>query len=107
MLEEIIKAAVKSVAGSVLEDSGAFFQELQEQQAAQQTRISEEEQEIVFTVTGNGVLQHMVRIMVGTLLEVGVGERNRESIPDLFGAERSAAGPAVPACGLCLMEVVY
>ena len=41
MLEEIIKAALKSVAGSVLEDSGAFFQELQEQQ----TRISEEEQE--------------------------------------------------------------
>lgn len=69
--------------------------------------ISEEGQEIVFTVTGNGFLQHMVRIMVGTLLEVGVGERNRESIPDLFGAERSAAGPAVPACGLCLMEVVY
>ena len=45
VLEEIIKAALKSVAGSVLEDSGAFFQELQEQQAAQQTRISEEEQE--------------------------------------------------------------
>jgi len=63
--------------------------------------------EIVFTVTGNGFLQHMVRILVGTLLEVGTGEREVESIPSLFGAERAAAGPAVPACGLCLMEVVY
>ena len=69
--------------------------------------IQTEGPEITFTVTGNGFLQHMVRIMVGTLLEIGVGERGLESIPELFGAERSAAGPAVPACGLCLMEVVY
>ena len=45
VLEEIIKAALKSVAGRVLEDSGTFLQELQEQQAAQQIRLSEEEQE--------------------------------------------------------------
>ena len=64
-------------------------------------------QEIRFTVTGNGFLQHMVRIMVGTLLEVGKGERTADTIPQLFGARRSEAGPAVPACGLCLMEVTY
>ena len=63
--------------------------------------------EVVFTVTGNGFLHHMVRIMVGTVLEVGRGERNAESIKDLFGAERSCAGALVPACGLCLMEVTY
>ena len=63
--------------------------------------------EIRFTVTGNGFLHHMVRIMVGTLLEVGRGERNIESIPQLFGADRSDAGELVPACGLCLMEVIY
>lgn len=63
--------------------------------------------ELVFTVTGNGFLQHMVRIMVGTLLEVGVGERAADSIPTLYGAVRAAAGPAVPASGLCLMEVTY
>lgn len=63
--------------------------------------------ELVFTVTGNGFLQHMVRIMVGTLLEVGVGERSADSIESLFGASRADAGPAVPACGLCLMEVSY
>ena len=63
--------------------------------------------ELVFTVTGNGFLHHMVRIMVGTLVEIGVGERKSESIPKLFGAERAAAGVLMPACGLCLMEVNY
>lgn len=63
--------------------------------------------EILFTVTGNGFLQHMVRIMVGTLLEVGKGERSADSIPVLFGGKRADAGPAVPASGLCLMEVFY
>ena len=62
---------------------------------------------ITFTVTGNGFLHHMVRIMVGTLLEVGRGERTAESIPGLFSAQRSDAGELVPACGLCLMEVNY
>ena len=69
--------------------------------------IERQASEIVFTVTGNGFLQHMVRIMVGTLLEVGLGERTPESISTLYGGERAEAGPAVPACGLCLMEVVY
>ena len=63
--------------------------------------------ELIFTVTGNGFLQHMVRIMVGTLLEVGVGERAVDSIPSLYGGVRADAGPAVPASGLCLMEVTY
>ena len=63
--------------------------------------------EIVFLVTGNGFLQHMVRIMVGTLLEIGKGQREPDSISKLFGGVRADAGPAVPACGLCLMEVTY
>ncbi len=69
--------------------------------------ITREGDELVFTVTGNGFLQHMVRIMVGTLLEVGLGNRTPDSIPELFGGVRTDAGPAVPACGLCLMEVEY
>ena len=64
-------------------------------------------EEIRITVTGNGFLHHMVRIMVGTLLEVGRGEREPESIEELFGQERAKAGALVPACGLCLMEVTY
>lgn len=63
--------------------------------------------EIRFTVTGNGFLHHMVRIMVGTLLEIGRGEREIDNIPALFGGARADAGELIPACGLCLMEVVY
>ena len=75
--------------------------------------IVQTENEIIFEVTGNGFLHHMVRIMVGTLveigkhLEVGRGERKAESIPTLFGCKRADAGDLIPACGLCLMEVSY
>ena len=64
-------------------------------------------EEIRITVTGNGFLQNMVRIMVGTLLEVGRGERDADSIPALFGGKRSDAGFLAPAQGLCLQEVDY
>ncbi len=63
--------------------------------------------EIVFKVTGNGFLHNMMRILVGTLLEVGVGERSPDSMCALFGASREAAGERMPAAGLCLMEVFY
>ena len=69
--------------------------------------IERTENELVFLVTGNGFLHHMVRIMVGTLLEVGRGERSVNEIPLLFGAARSEAGELIPSCGLCLMEVTY
>ncbi len=69
--------------------------------------VEKTENEILFTVTGNGFLHHMVRILVGTLLEVGRGERSKDSIPALFGAQRADAGELIPACGLCLMEVTY
>lgn len=64
-------------------------------------------QELWITVTGNGFLYNMVRIMVGTLLEVGRGQREADSIPSLFGGVREQAGYLVPAQGLCLMEVTY
>ncbi len=63
--------------------------------------------EIRFTVTGNGFLHNMVRILVGTLVEVGRGERSKESIPELFGGKREQAGFLAPGKGLCLMEVRY
>ncbi len=70
-------------------------------------QIERVENEIQFVVTGNGFLYNMVRIMVGTLLEVGSGVRKPESIVELFGQKRELAGPLVPAKGLCLMEVSY
>lgn len=63
--------------------------------------------ELVFTVTGNGFLHNMMRILVGTLLEVGIGERSIDSIEQLFGAPRACAGRLMSASGLCLMEVQY
>ena len=72
-----------------------------------QLDIQRKENEIVFMVTGNGFLHHMVRIIVGTLLEVGRGERLADSIPALFSGNRSDTGELVPACGLCLLEVNY
>ena len=63
--------------------------------------------EIQITVTGNGFLHNMVRIIVGTLVEVGRGERHADSIPGLFSGKRAEAGFLVPPQGLCLQEVEY
>ena len=64
-------------------------------------------EELQLTFTGNGFLHNMVRILVGTLIEVGRGERSAESISELFGGKRAQAGFLAPAQGLCLEEVVY
>ena len=69
--------------------------------------IRRQGEEIVLDITGNGFIHNQVRIMVGTLVEVGRGERSPESIPVLFGGTRSEAGFLAPAQGLCLMEVSY
>ena len=63
--------------------------------------------EIQLSFTGNGFLHNMVRILVGTLIEVGRGERSADSVSALFGAKRAEAGFLAPAQGLCLMEVFY
>ena len=63
---------------------------------------------LVFTFHGSGFLQHMVRILTGTLLEVGFEKRTPESMLTLLEAkDRKLAGPTAPACGLCLMQVDY
>ena len=69
--------------------------------------ISRRGEEIQLRFTGNGFLYNMVRIMAGTLIEVGRGQRRPEDIPDLFGGKREQAGFLAPAQGLCLEEVVY
>lgn len=63
---------------------------------------------ITFVFLGNGFLYHMVRILTGTLLEVGSGRKKPEEIPGILAAlNREKAGELVPAKGLCLMEVYY
>ncbi len=70
--------------------------------------LSREGSYLRFTVSGSGFLMHMVHILVGTLLEVGYGRLEPESMPEILSAKRrAAAGPTAPAKGLCLMEVRY
>jgi tRNA pseudouridine38-40 synthase len=67
-----------------------------------------EREELVYTVEGSGFLHHMVRNIVGTLIEVGRGRTAAERIPEILAARRrSAAGPTAPARGLELVSVSY
>lgn len=70
--------------------------------------LSQTKDEIILDYTGDGFLYHMVRILTGTLIEIGRGERKVEDLNDVFDSkERSRAGYLVPACGLTLIEVYY
>ena len=70
--------------------------------------IVQKENLLEFTFVGNGFLHHMVRILVGTLLEVGMGKRMPESMEDILAAQsREHAGYLVPSKGLTLMQVFY
>lgn len=65
-------------------------------------------QYLVYTVEGNGFLYNMVRILVGTMLEIGSGKRPVSDMQKAIeSGERSDAGATAPAHGLCLMRVVY
>ena len=71
-------------------------------------RIEQLGGELRFSVSGDGFLYNMVRILVGTLLEVGMGKRSPDSIPALLEAkDRSQAGYLVPPHGLRLEAVYY
>ncbi len=70
--------------------------------------IEEVEDEIRFTFNGDGFLYHMVRIMMGTLIEVGLHKKKPEEITGIFEKGlRENAGELVPAKGLTLLEVRY
>ena len=70
--------------------------------------IEEEGSLLHFTFVGDGFLHKMVRIMVGTLLEIGAGTIELEAIDEVFANKvRKNAGETVPAQGLFLDEVFY
>ena len=63
---------------------------------------------ITIRVRGNGFLYNMVRILAGTLMAVGMGQRKPEEMPDILAAcDRAAAGPTAPAKGLMLVGMEY
>lgn len=71
-------------------------------------RIDSLGSELRFAVSGNGFLYNMVRIIVGSLLEVGAQRMTQEALAAaLKSKKRENAGPTAPACGLCLYEVRY
>lgn len=66
--------------------------------------IFREDDEIIIRVSGRGFLYNMVRIMAGTLMEVGRGHMIPEQVGEILAAkDRQAAGPTAPACGLTLV----
>ena len=63
---------------------------------------------ICYEVTADGFLRHMVRTIVGTVVEIGRGRRRVEWIDEVLASrDRRAAGPTVPAAGLSLVAVDY
>lgn len=70
--------------------------------------IRETEDDIILRFEGDGFLHNMVRIITGTLVEIGAGRRDRESVlAALESGERAMAGATAPAKGLTLCEVHY
>lgn len=68
----------------------------------------EREDELVIRITGDGFLQNMVRIITGTLVEVGKGKIRPEAVKEILAAkDRKKAGPTAPAKGLTLVGVEY
>lgn len=63
---------------------------------------------LAFTIEATAFLRHMVRNILGTLVEVGTRERTPDSFAEVLrGGDRTNAGPTAPAHGLFLMEVKY
>lgn len=70
--------------------------------------IRREGERVTFLFRGNGFLRNMVRIMTGTLLEIGLGHMRPACIGEILeSGDRQKAGPTAPPQGLCLMEVIY
>ena len=64
--------------------------------------------DVIVRVIGNGFLYNMVRIIVGTLMDVGRGKYEPSAVKDILEAtDRTCAGPTVPACGLMLKELRF
>ena len=70
--------------------------------------LSREDGFIFIDVVGEGFLKNMIRIMVGTVVDVGKGRFSPDHIAWLLqNRDRKKAGVTAPACGLCLMKVFY
>ena len=70
--------------------------------------VKKDGNEAVISVTGSGFLYNMVRIIAGTLSDVGLGRKKADDIPGIIDSlDRRKAGPTLPACGLTLIGYDY
>ena len=98
---------------SSFESAGSRDPEIREQNGSIRTIIeafftSHEDKFHSFTITGDGFLRHMVRNIVGTLLEVGLKRRTEQGFQEaMMGKKRAAAGATAPAHGLTLQKIYY
>ena len=107
---DAMRSAAASLCGQ--HDFAAFSTGKKKGRAAVRTLTSVEIErvgkEVRFTFTADGFLYNMVRILTGTLLEIGRGDRSAPDISRIFASQKRAeAGFTVPARGLCLMSVRY
>lgn len=73
-----------------------------------EVNVERQGEEIVIRVCGSGFLYNMVRIIAGTLMEVGRGNLEPDKIKEILEAkDRCAAGPTAPACGLSLVKYEF
>lgn len=107
-------AAMREAAGQLVgtHDFAAFTSAKKGKKSTIRTieeiRIEKEKDMLKFIFSGDGFLFHMVRILTGTLLEVGAGKRKPEQIKEILESKkRENAGALAPAAGLTLMEVRY
>lgn len=111
--EKLDMKAMEGAAASLVgkHDFAAFTDRNEDQSTVRNIydiRIEEEGSKITIIYEGNGFMYHMVRILTGTILEVGTGKRTIEETAALLdGGERWQAGFLAPACGLTLKEVYY
>ena len=70
--------------------------------------VERKEDRVIIELTGNGFLYNMVRIIAGTLIDVGIGKIKPEEVKEIIEKkERKNAGKTLPARGLCLLKVDY
>ncbi len=71
-------------------------------------KVEQQDEMITIRVTGSGFLYNMVRIIAGTLMEVGRGNLEPQDMTEILDAlDRTHAGPTAPACGLTLVKYEY
>ena len=107
---DLVSAACKMVEGE--HDFSAFVSTGSSSKTTTRTiyecRANLENNYLTFEITGNGFLYNMVRILVGTILEIGQGKMSLDNFKKLLdGGDRKDAGKTAKACGLYLKSVMY